>query len=75
MYHFFSVNNEFFSILGYSMSYVEFLGVLSGLISVWLSAKANIWSWPIGIINVILSFLLYFQVQLYPDMFLQIIFS
>lgn len=74
MKEFFDVNKEFFSILGYSMSYIEFAGVISGLIAVWLSAKANILSWPIGIINVILAFILYYQVQLYPDMFLQVFF-
>ncbi|MBY0436457.1 MAG: nicotinamide riboside transporter PnuC, partial [Cyclobacteriaceae bacterium] len=31
-------------------------------------------SWPIGIINVILFFFLFYQVQLYPDMFLQVFF-
>jgi nicotinamide mononucleotide transporter len=56
------------------MSYLEFFGTLSGAIAVWLSAKENIWSWPIGIINVVLFFFLFFQVQLYPDMFLQIFF-
>lgn len=56
------------------MSYIESFAVSSGLIAVWLSAKANIWSWPVGIVNVILAFLLYYQVQLYPDMFLQIFF-
>ncbi|MEP7318597.1 MAG: nicotinamide mononucleotide transporter family protein [Panacibacter sp.] len=56
------------------MSYIEFFGVLSGLISVWLSARANIWSWPTGIVNIVLSFFLYFQIQLYPDMFLQVFF-
>lgn len=60
--------------MGYSMSYIEFFTVLSGLISVWLSAKAHIWSWPIGLFNVVLAFFLFFQVQLYPDMFLQIFF-
>jgi len=39
-----------------------------------LSSLANIWSWPLGLINVTLSFFLFFQVQLYPDMFLQIFF-
>lgn len=68
------VNNEFFNVLGYSMSYIEFTGVVFGLIAVWLSAKAHILSWPIGIINVILAAILYFQVQLYPDMFLQVFF-
>lgn len=70
----FDAHTEFFNLLGYSMSYVEFFAVISGLIAVWLSAKANIWSWPVGIINVILAFFLYYQVQLYPDMFLQIFF-
>jgi nicotinamide mononucleotide transporter len=56
------------------MSYIEFFGVVSGLIAVWLSARANIWSWPIGIVNVTLAFILYFQVQLYPDSFLQVFF-
>ena len=74
MNHLFNVNTEFFKVLGYSMSYLEFFGVLFGLLAVWLSAKANIWSWPVGIVNVILAFLLYYQVQLYPDMFLQVFF-
>lgn len=56
------------------MSYLEFFGVLTGLTAVWLSARAHIWSWPLGIVNVVLSFFLYFQVQLYPDMFLQVFF-
>jgi len=70
----FDVHTELFNLLGYSMSYIEFFGVISGLIAVWLSAKAHIWSWPIGIVNVVLAFFLYYQVQLYPDMFLQVFF-
>jgi nicotinamide mononucleotide transporter len=70
----FDVHTELFNLLGYSMSYIEFFGVVSGLIAVWLSARAHILSWPIGIINVVLAFFLYYQVQLYPDMFLQIFF-
>lgn len=56
------------------MSYIEFFGVLTGLAATWLSAKARISSWPAGIINVTLSFILYYQVQLYPDMLLQVFF-
>lgn len=70
----FDINTRFFEILGYTMSYIEFFGVVFGLLAVWLSAKANIWSWPIGIVNVVLAFILYYQVQLYPDMFLQLFF-
>ncbi len=56
------------------MSYLEFAGVVSGAVAVWLSTKASIWSWPIGAISVALFFFLFFQVQLYPDMGLQVFF-
>ncbi len=71
---FFDINYTFFTVLGYAMSYVEFFAVIAGLIAVALSAKANIWSWPIGIINVVLSAFFYYQIQLYPDMFLMFFF-
>lgn len=71
---FFDIKTIFFTVLGYEMSYLEFFGTLAGAIAVWLSARANIWSWPIGIINVVLFFFLFYQVQLYPDMFLQVFF-
>jgi nicotinamide mononucleotide transporter len=71
---FLDINNIFFHVLGYAMSYVEFFGTIAGFIAVYLSAQANAWSWPIGILNVILLFFLFFQVQLYPDMFLQVYF-
>ena len=72
--HFFDHQSTFFTILEYPMSYLEFFGTVAGGIAVWISAKANVWSWPIGIINVVLLFFLFYQVQLYPDMFLQIFF-
>jgi nicotinamide mononucleotide transporter len=71
---FFDHDSIFFTILGYPMSYLEFFGTVAGAIAVWISARANVWSWPIGIINVVLLFFLFYQVQLYPDMFLQIFF-
>jgi len=71
---FFDIENIFFTIWGYEMSYLEFFSTVAGIVSVWLSAKANIWSWSIGVINVSLFFFLSYQVQLYPDMFLQVFF-
>ncbi len=70
----FDVSNVFFTILGYKMSHIEFWATLSGGVAVWLSAKENIWSWIIGLINVTLAFFMFFQIQLYPDMLLQIFF-
>ena len=71
---FFDIKSIFFEFLGYEMSYLEFFGTIAGAIAVALSAKANIWSWPLGIVNVVLFFFLFYQVQLYPDMFLQVFF-
>lgn len=71
---FFDIDNIFFSALGYPMSYIEFFGTIAGAIAIWLSARAIVWSWPIGIINVVMFFFLFYQVQLYPDMFLQVFF-
>ena len=72
--NFFNIDSIFFTVLGYPMSHLEFFGTIAGAIAVWISAKANVWSWPIGIINVVLLFFLFYQVQLYPDMFLQVFF-
>lgn len=72
--NFFDIKNIFFNPLGYPLSYLELFGTVSGIIAVWLSARANVWSWPLGIVNVTLSFFLFYQVQLYPDMFLQVFF-
>lgn len=69
---FFDIDHIFFEVLGYPMSYLEFFGTIAGAIAVWLSARANILNWPIGIINIVLLFFLFYQVQLYPDMLLQI---
>ena len=71
---FFDIENIFFTVPGYSMSYLEFFGTIAGALAIWLSAKAIVWSWPIGIVNVVLFFFLFYQVQLYPDMFLQLFF-
>ena len=68
------VETIFFTVLGYPMSYLEFFGVLMGAVAVWLSARANVWSWPLSLVGIVLSFFLFFQVQLYPDTFLQVFF-
>lgn len=71
---FFDINNIAFTVLGYAVSYLELFGLITGTIAVILSAYANLWSWIIGLTNVTLSFFLFYQVQLYPDMFLQVFF-
>src|SRR5688572_5469381 len=74
MMPFFDIDHIAFTIAGYPLSYVELIGTLFGFISVFYASKANILTWPTGIINEIFLFLLFYQVQLYPDMFLQFYF-
>jgi nicotinamide mononucleotide transporter len=71
---FFNLDHVFLTVFGYSMSHLEFWATLTGGVAVWLSAKENVWSWIVGLVNVCLAFMMFYQSQLYPDMFLQIFF-
>lgn len=53
------------------MSHLEFWATISGALAVWLSVKENVWSWILGLVNVVLASIMFYQIQLYPDMFLQ----
>jgi nicotinamide mononucleotide transporter len=66
--NFFSIDNTFFTLFEYPMSYLEFFGTLFNLACVWLVARNNIWNWPIGILGVILFGVLFYQIQLYSDL-------
>lgn len=70
----FDANYIVLELLGVKMSALELLATLTGGVAVWLSAKENVWSWIIGLLNVVLAFFLFYQIQLYPDMFLQVFF-
>lgn len=61
------VNNIAFTILGYPMSYVELIGTLLYLWSVWLISKRRLLTWPVGIVSVLLYMVLFYQIQLYSD--------
>ena len=68
------VQEVFFTVLDHPVSYVEFIGTVLGLISVFLAARANIFTWPTGIANAIFFMVIFYQIQLYSDMFLQMFF-
>ena len=53
---------------------LELTAVIFGIVSVLLSVRQNIWSWPTGIINVSLFFVLFFKQGLYSDMGLQTVY-
>lgn len=69
-----NVNTVFFTVLGYPMSYVEFTGTVLYLASVWLIARRNIWTWPVGIGSVLLYLALFWQIRLYSDALEQVYF-
>jgi nicotinamide mononucleotide transporter len=71
---FFDIKNIAFEIFGYGLSYIELIGTLFGFISVLLAAKSNVLTWPTGIVNEAAFFILFFQIQLYSDMYLQVYF-
>ncbi|MFN8570469.1 MAG: nicotinamide riboside transporter PnuC [Gemmatimonadaceae bacterium] len=56
------------------MSPLETCAVAFGLVSVFLSARENIWSWPTAIVNVGLYALLFAREKLYADMGLQVVY-
>jgi len=63
----FSVDTVFFTVLGYPMSYIEFVGTLLYLWSVWLIARRKMLTWPVGIVSVLLYMALFYQIRLYSD--------
>lgn len=65
---FFSINTTFFTLMDYSMSYVEFFGTVFTIWCVWLTSKAKVLSWPVGIVGVVLYMVLFYQINLYGDM-------
>lgn len=56
------------------MSYVEFFGTILNIATVWLLVKKNILNWPVGIVAVLLFGALFYQLQLYADLFEQVYF-
>ena len=67
-----SVQNIAFSVLGYPMSYIEFVGTVLYLWSVWLIARRRVLTWPVGIVSVLLYMALFYQIRLYSDSLEQI---
>jgi len=52
----------------------EVLAVVTGIISVYLSTRENIWSWPTALVNVALYFVVFYETKLYADMGLQVVY-
>lgn len=55
-------------------SCLELVAVLFGIVSVYLSTRENIWSWPTALVNVSLFFALFYRSGLYSDTGLQVVY-
>lgn len=53
---------------------IEAAAAAFGIASVYLSARQNVWNWPLGIINVALYILVFYEAKLYADMGLQAVY-
>lgn len=54
---------------------LELFAAATGAISVWLSVRQHIWSWPTAIVNVLLYTVVFYEAKLYADMGLQVIYA
>lgn len=56
------------------MFWIEATAVVFGLLAVWFVVRQNIWCWPTGLIQVSLYVFIFFQVKLYSDVILHLIY-
>ena len=57
------------------MSELELFAAALGVVSVWLTVKQNPWCWPIGLAMVLLYTWVFYDVKLYSDMLLQVVYA
>ncbi|MGY4533127.1 nicotinamide mononucleotide transporter [Pseudomonas sp. TE3786] len=57
------------------MSPLEIVAVLFNVVGVWLTAQRVRWCWPVSVVAVLLYAWIFFDVKLYSDMLLQLIFA
>lgn len=59
---------------GYDLSWIEAIGTVLGLINIWLASREITINYLFGILNVLLFTLVFYQIQLYASMLLQVFF-
>lgn len=59
---------------GYDLSWIEAIGTLAGLLCIWLASLEKIINYAFGLINVTLFAVIFFQIQLYASLLLQLFF-
>ena len=59
---------------GYDLSWIEAIGTLAGLLCIWLASLEKLVNYAFGLINVTLFAVIFFQIQLYASLLLQLFF-
>lgn len=59
---------------GYDLSWIEAVGTLAGLLCIWLASLEKVSNYPFGLVNVTLFAVIFFQIQLYASLLLQLFF-
>ena len=57
------------------MNPLELFAAVTGALSVWLSVRQHIWSWPTAIVNVVAYTFVFHGAKLYADMALQVVYA
>ncbi len=55
--------------------WTEALGATSGALCVWLAARSDFWTWPLGIANNLLYLVVFWESRLYADALLQLVYA
>jgi nicotinamide mononucleotide transporter len=59
----------------FGLSPLEIVAAVFGAVSVWLSVRQHIASWPTAIVNVLLYVVVFYRARLYADMGLQFVYA
>lgn len=59
---------------GYDLSYIEAIGTVFGLLCIWYASKEKRFNFYYGLINVTLFAIIFYQIQLYANLLLQVFF-
>lgn len=56
------------------INWIELFAVLFGFIAVCFNTREMVWGWPTGIVGVVLSGILFYEVKLYSDLILHVVY-
>ena len=70
----FAIDYTLFTVWGYPLCLLELLGVITGVVAVFLASRGKVVNFYIGLVNNVLYFMLFYQYQLYSMMLLQAVY-